>query len=167
MNDTVQFFGFTTTLLELLSFILSVVTVALNIRQIHWAWLFSILSSGLYASVFLMRGYMEIWDCNGSLLLFLCGAGFCGGEALMEAASCLYLHSAFASGACRHCMGSGICGVGMVFKELYRYRCSSGGWLSDRWQLAWAGFVVQKKLKTGLSGLLSTSCMSVCIYIKT
>ncbi|MBC3929254.1 nicotinamide riboside transporter PnuC [Undibacterium sp. CY21W] len=52
MNDTVQFFGFTTTLLELLSFILSVVTVALNIRQIHWAWLFSILSSGLYASVF-------------------------------------------------------------------------------------------------------------------
>ncbi|MBR7793527.1 nicotinamide mononucleotide transporter [Undibacterium sp. FT147W] len=52
MNDTVQFFGFTTTLLELLSFILSLVTVTLNIRQIHWAWLFSILSSGLYASVF-------------------------------------------------------------------------------------------------------------------
>jgi hypothetical protein len=38
---------------------------------------------------FLMRGYTVIWDCNGSLLLFLCGAGFCGGEALMEAA--LYL----------------------------------------------------------------------------
>lgn len=52
MNDAVQFFGLTTSLLELLSFILSVMTVVLNIRQIHWAWLFSILSSGLYASVF-------------------------------------------------------------------------------------------------------------------
>lgn len=52
MNDTVQFFGFMTTLLELLSFVLSAITVVLNIRQIHWAWLFSILSSGLYAIVF-------------------------------------------------------------------------------------------------------------------
>jgi len=52
MNDAVQFFGLTTSLLELLSFTLSVTTVVLNIRQIHWAWLFSILSSGLYASVF-------------------------------------------------------------------------------------------------------------------
>lgn len=52
MNDAVQFFGLTTSLLELLSFILSVMTVVLNIRQIHWAWLFSILSSGLYTSVF-------------------------------------------------------------------------------------------------------------------
>ncbi|BBB61401.1 nucleoside transporter [Undibacterium sp. KW1] len=31
---------------------MSVITVALNIRQIHWAWLFSILSSGMYAAVF-------------------------------------------------------------------------------------------------------------------
>lgn len=38
--------------MELISFILSVITVALNIRQLHWAWLFSILSSGLYALVF-------------------------------------------------------------------------------------------------------------------
>jgi len=45
-------FGFSTTPLELVSFILSLITVALNIRQIHWAWLFSILSSALYAMVF-------------------------------------------------------------------------------------------------------------------
>jgi nicotinamide mononucleotide transporter len=41
-----------TTPLELISFILSVITVALNIRQLHWAWVFSILSSALYAVVF-------------------------------------------------------------------------------------------------------------------
>jgi nicotinamide mononucleotide transporter len=70
MNDTVQFFGLTTSLLELLSFILSVMTVVLNIRQIHWAWLFSILSSGLYASVFLkpvVRRYgfaMGLYHCS-------------------------------------------------------------------------------------------------------
>lgn len=45
-------FGFSTTPLELVSFLLSLITVALNIRQIHWAWLFSILSSALYAMVF-------------------------------------------------------------------------------------------------------------------
>ena len=52
MNDPIPIFGFTTSLLELASFVLSVVTVALNIRQLHWAWLFSIVSSGLYAAVF-------------------------------------------------------------------------------------------------------------------
>jgi len=52
MNDPVPLFGFTTSLLELISFALSVLTVALNIRQVHWAWLFSILSSGMYAAVF-------------------------------------------------------------------------------------------------------------------
>ncbi|CAN5779251.1 nicotinamide riboside transporter PnuC [soil metagenome] len=46
------FFGFVTTPLELISFVLAIVTVVLNIRQVHWAWLFSILSSGLYAVVF-------------------------------------------------------------------------------------------------------------------
>lgn len=54
MNQTLPLMsGFSTTPLELISFILSVITVALNIRQLHWAWLFSILSSGLYAVVFL------------------------------------------------------------------------------------------------------------------
>lgn len=54
MNQTLPLLsGFSTTPLELVSFILSVITVALNIRQLHWAWLFSILSSGLYAMVFL------------------------------------------------------------------------------------------------------------------
>jgi nicotinamide mononucleotide transporter len=53
MNQTLPLlFGFVTTPLELISFLLSVVTVALNIRQVHWAWLFAILSSGLYALVF-------------------------------------------------------------------------------------------------------------------
>ncbi|MES2105770.1 MAG: nicotinamide riboside transporter PnuC [Pseudomonadota bacterium] len=52
MNDIVPLFGFTTTPLELVSFVLSVITVALNIRQTHWAWLFSIIASALYALVF-------------------------------------------------------------------------------------------------------------------
>jgi nicotinamide mononucleotide transporter len=54
MNQSLPLlFGLVTTPLELISFILSIITVALNIRQVHWAWLFSILSSGLYAVVFL------------------------------------------------------------------------------------------------------------------
>jgi nicotinamide mononucleotide transporter len=54
MNQSLPlFFGLLTTPLELISFLLSIITVALNIRQLHWAWLFSILSSGLYAVVFL------------------------------------------------------------------------------------------------------------------
>ncbi len=54
MNQTLPLlFGLATTPLELVSFVLSIITVALNIRQLHWAWLFSILASGLYALVFL------------------------------------------------------------------------------------------------------------------
>lgn len=43
---------FATTPLELLSFLLSVATVWLNIRQNHWAWLFAIISSATYGLVF-------------------------------------------------------------------------------------------------------------------
>lgn len=54
MNQSLPLiFGLVTTPLELISFILSLIMVVLNIRQLHWAWLFSILSSGLYALVFL------------------------------------------------------------------------------------------------------------------
>jgi nicotinamide mononucleotide transporter len=52
MNDTLAFAGFSTTPLELISFALSVITVLLNIRQNHWAWLFSIVSSAAYGVVF-------------------------------------------------------------------------------------------------------------------
>lgn len=52
MNESLSLFGLATTPLELLSFVLSVVTVWLNIRQNHWAWLFAILSSALYGGVF-------------------------------------------------------------------------------------------------------------------
>lgn len=57
LNDSLSlsFIGlssFVTTPLELISFVLAVLTVALNIRQNHWAWLFSILSSLLYGFVF-------------------------------------------------------------------------------------------------------------------
>lgn len=52
MNDSLPLLGFTTTPLELVSFLLALVTVALNIRQNPWAWLFSIVSSALYAVVF-------------------------------------------------------------------------------------------------------------------
>ncbi len=52
MNHTLVLFGLTTTPLELISFVLSVLTVLLNIRQSHWAWLFSIVASATYALVF-------------------------------------------------------------------------------------------------------------------
>ncbi len=52
MNDPLPLFGIVTTPLELVSFVLALITVALNIRQNPWAWLFSILSSALYAAVF-------------------------------------------------------------------------------------------------------------------
>jgi nicotinamide mononucleotide transporter len=52
MNDSLSFLGFPTTPLELISFVLSVVTVLLNIRRIHWAWLFAIVSSATYGIVF-------------------------------------------------------------------------------------------------------------------
>jgi nicotinamide mononucleotide transporter len=52
MNDPISFLGFPTTLLELVSFVLSVATVLLNIRRKHWAWLFAIVSSAAYGIVF-------------------------------------------------------------------------------------------------------------------
>jgi nicotinamide mononucleotide transporter len=52
MNDTLTLAGFATTPLEMISFVLSVITVALNIRQNHWAWLFAIISSAAYGVVF-------------------------------------------------------------------------------------------------------------------
>jgi nicotinamide mononucleotide transporter len=52
MNDTLSFLGFPTTPLELISFVLSILTVLLNIRRIHWAWLFAIVSSATYGIVF-------------------------------------------------------------------------------------------------------------------
>ncbi|GAB2864362.1 nicotinamide riboside transporter PnuC [Pseudoduganella ginsengisoli] len=52
MNDSISLLGLSTTPLELLSFLLSVATVLLNIRQNHWAWLFAIVSSATYGIVF-------------------------------------------------------------------------------------------------------------------
>ncbi len=52
MNDQLSFLGFPTTPLELISFVLAIVTVLLNIRRIHWAWLFAIVSSATYGIVF-------------------------------------------------------------------------------------------------------------------
>lgn len=52
MNDPIVFLGFPTTLLELVSFVLSVIMVLLNIRQSHWGWLFAIVSSAAYGIVF-------------------------------------------------------------------------------------------------------------------
>lgn len=52
MNESLVLFGLTTTPLELISFVLSVLTVLLNIRQNHWAWLFAIISSAAYGMVF-------------------------------------------------------------------------------------------------------------------
>jgi nicotinamide mononucleotide transporter len=52
MTDSFSLFGLATNPLELASFLLSVVTVWLNIRQNHWAWLFAIISSAAYGAVF-------------------------------------------------------------------------------------------------------------------
>lgn len=52
MNDSIGFAFLTTTPLEMVSFLLAFITVLLNIRQNHWAWLFAILASGLYGVVF-------------------------------------------------------------------------------------------------------------------
>lgn len=52
IDTPLSLFGLTTSPLELVSFLLSVLTVWLNIRQNHWAWLFAILASLLYAAVF-------------------------------------------------------------------------------------------------------------------
>jgi nicotinamide mononucleotide transporter len=53
MNQSLPLvWGWITTPLEFCSFVLAIITVVLNIKQIHWAWLFSILSSALYGLVF-------------------------------------------------------------------------------------------------------------------
>lgn len=52
MNEPLVIAGLATSPLELISFLLAVTTVVLNIRQKHWAWLFSIASSSTYAVVF-------------------------------------------------------------------------------------------------------------------
>ena len=52
MNEPLVLAGLVTSPLELISFVLAVITVVLNIRQKHWAWLFSIASSATYAVVF-------------------------------------------------------------------------------------------------------------------
>lgn len=53
MIEALILFWKSTSALEWLAFVLSVITVVLNIRQNHWAWLFAILSSAAYAVVFL------------------------------------------------------------------------------------------------------------------
>ena len=68
MNDTFALFGFATTPLELISFVLAVVTVLLNIRQNHWAWLFSIASSATYAVVFFDA---RLYGDSGLQLVFI------------------------------------------------------------------------------------------------
>lgn len=52
MNDSVSLFGLAVTPLEAISFVLSILTVLLNIRRNHWAWLFAIISSAAYGMVF-------------------------------------------------------------------------------------------------------------------
>ena len=68
MNDTFAFANFTTTPLELISFALAVTTVLLNIRQNHWAWLFSIASSSTYAVVFFDA---RLYGDSGLQLVFI------------------------------------------------------------------------------------------------
>ncbi|WBS01321.1 nicotinamide riboside transporter PnuC [Pseudoduganella sp. SL102] len=68
MNETLNLLGLSTTPLELLSFVLSIATVWLNIRQNHWAWLFAILSSALYGVVFFQA---KLYGDMGLQLVFI------------------------------------------------------------------------------------------------
>lgn len=52
LNMPLHLAGVATSPLELVSFLLSVATVWLNIRQSHWGWLFAIISSATYGLVF-------------------------------------------------------------------------------------------------------------------
>lgn len=51
-NNGITLFGLPTTPLEVAGFVLAVLTVLLNIYQLHWAWLFAIVSSAVYGLVF-------------------------------------------------------------------------------------------------------------------
>ncbi|KQQ96794.1 nicotinamide riboside transporter PnuC [Massilia sp. Leaf139] len=73
MNDTLPFYGFSTTPLELISFALAATTVLLNIRQNHWAWLFSIASSATYAVVFFDA---RLYGDSGLQLVFIAASGW-------------------------------------------------------------------------------------------
>lgn len=53
MTESISFFGITTSPLELISFLLSFIAIGLTILEKHWAWLFTIISSALYAVVFI------------------------------------------------------------------------------------------------------------------
>lgn len=68
MNDTILIAGIPTTPLELISFVLAVTTVLLNVRQNHWAWLFSIASSTTYAVVFFDA---RLYGDSGLQLVFI------------------------------------------------------------------------------------------------
>lgn len=68
MNESLALLGFATTPLELVSFALAVTTVLLNIRQNHWAWLFSIASSATYAIVFFDA---RLYGDSGLQLVFI------------------------------------------------------------------------------------------------
>jgi nicotinamide mononucleotide transporter len=52
MTDPISLFGVSISVFELVAFVLAVLTVLLNIRQNHWAWLFAIVSSAAYGVVF-------------------------------------------------------------------------------------------------------------------
>lgn len=68
MNHSIPFLWFITTPLELISFVLAALSVVLTIRQNHWAWLFSILSSATYAAVFFDS---KIYGDMGLQLVFI------------------------------------------------------------------------------------------------
>jgi nicotinamide mononucleotide transporter len=68
MNDSLSLFGLATTPLELASFVLSLITVLLNIRQNHWAWLFAIISSAAYGVVF---SHSKLYGDMGLQVVFI------------------------------------------------------------------------------------------------
>lgn len=68
MNASLSLLGFATTPLELVSFVLALATVLLNIRQNHWAWLFSIISSATYGFVFFEA---QLYGDMGLQLVFI------------------------------------------------------------------------------------------------
>jgi nicotinamide mononucleotide transporter len=70
MNETISLFGLaTTTPLELVSFVLSVLTVWLNIRQNHWAWLYGDMAlQGVFITVSIWGWYQWLHGNHGKEL---------------------------------------------------------------------------------------------------
>jgi nicotinamide mononucleotide transporter len=122
MNASLNLFGLATTPLELISFVLAVITVLLNIRQNHWAWLFSILSSATYALVFFDA---RLYGDTGLQLVFI-GLSIWGWHQWLKVKPKVQVGSDTAAAS-----------IGVSRLSARGWRSSAAGWLAGFVALAW------------------------------